>query len=176
MAGGKGTRIASVNSLVPKPMIEVAGKPVLARQIECLARQGVTDITLVIGHLGSVIKSAFGSGAFGAKIDYIEEKEPLGTAGALYYLKGEKDDFLLANGDVIFDIDVRRFAAAHKAFGGLATIFTHPNDHPYDSGLISAAADGRVTEWLHKEDERGWRFNLRQRGAAYDLCRVCSAG
>ncbi len=159
MAGGKGTRIASVNSLVPKPMIEVAGKPVLARQIECLARQGVTDVTLVIGHLGSVIKSAFGSGAFGANIDYIEEKEPLGTAGALYYLKGEKDDFLLANGDVIFDIDVRRFAAAHKAFGGLATIFTHPNDHPYDSGLISAAADGRVTEWLHKEDERGWRFN-----------------
>ena len=62
MAGGKGTRIASVNSLVPKPMIEVAGKPVLVHQIECLKRQGFKDITLVIGHLGNIIKDRLGDG------------------------------------------------------------------------------------------------------------------
>lgn len=161
MAGGKGTRIASVNSLVPKPMIEVAGKPVLVHQIECLKRQGFKDITLVIGHLGNIIKDRLGDGrAFGVNIRYIEEKDPLGTAGALYYLRGKMcENFLLLNGDIIFDVDIARFARAHEKYGGLATVLTHPNDHPYDSGLITADHTGRVTEWLHKEDTRGWHVN-----------------
>ena len=161
MAGGKGTRIASVNSLVPKPMIEVAGKPVLVHQIECLKRQGFKDITLVIGHLGNIIKDRLGDGkALGVNIRYIEEKDPLGTAGALYYLRGKMcENFLLLNGDIIFDVDIARFARAHEKYGGLATVLTHPNDHPYDSGLITADHTGRVTEWLHKEDTRGWHVN-----------------
>lgn len=85
MAGGKGTRIASVASDVPKPMIKICGKPILQHQIECLKRNGLTDITLVIGHLGSVIKDFFSDGKnFGVNISYYEETEPLGTAGALY--------------------------------------------------------------------------------------------
>ena len=85
MAGGKGTRIASMVSDVPKPMIRLCGKPILQWELECLARNGITDITLVIGHLGQFIRDYFADGAaFGVHIRYYEETEPLGTAGALY--------------------------------------------------------------------------------------------
>ena len=63
MAGGKGTRIASIASDIPKPMIEICGKPILLHQIECLKKNGLTDITLVIGHLGHFIKEYFGDGS-----------------------------------------------------------------------------------------------------------------
>lgn len=161
MAGGRGTRIASINSLVPKPMIEICGKPILEYQLNCLKSQGVNDITLVIGYLGDKIKEYFADGqAFGVKIKYIEEQSPLGTAGALFYLKEEiKDDFLLLCGDIIFDIDISRFMAAHKEKGGIATLFTHPNSHPYDSGIIIADKNGKVKDWLHKEDKRLWYRN-----------------
>ena len=161
MAGGKGTRIASVNAEVPKPMIPVLGKPILQYQIEALKAQGVTEIILVIGHLGHIVKEHFKDGnSFGVKISYIEEKEPLGTAGALYFLKDEiTEDFLLLCGDLIFDIDIERFYCAHKKFGAVATLFTHPNSHPYDSGIIVADGNGKVTNWLHKEDERLWYRN-----------------
>ena len=156
MAGGKGTRIASVVDNIPKPMIRICGKPILQYQIECLRRQNIIDIILVIGHLGHVIKEYFDDGStFEVNITYIEEKEPLGTAGALYYLKDiMREDFLLLNGDIIFDVDFNRFMDYHKKKDGYATIFTHPNNHPYDSGLIVTDQQGIVTRWMHKEDER----------------------
>jgi D-glycero-D-manno-heptose 1,7-bisphosphate phosphatase len=84
----------------------------------------------------------------------------LGTAGALYLLKEKLgEDFLLLCGDVIFDIDVDRFYHFHKQCGGVATLFTHPNSHPYDSGIIMADENGMVTNWLHKEDPRQWYRN-----------------
>lgn len=161
MAGGKGTRIASVVSDIPKPMIEICGKPILLHQIECLREQGITDIILVIGHIGYVIKGYFQDGQkYGVSIRYIEEKEPLGTAGALYYLKDIiEDDFLLLNGDIIFDVDFDRFMRFHKEKKGAATIFTHPNNHPYDSGIVETDSEGFVVKWLNKEDKRTYYKN-----------------
>lgn len=169
MAGGKGTRIARVDSRVPKPMIRLAGKPVLEYQIDCLKSQEITEIVLVIGHMGERIKEYFGDGGglskatgrpFGVHIRYIEEREPLGTAGALYLLKADlREDFLLINGDVIFDVEFRRFFDFHKNANADATLFTHPNNHPYDSGLILSGSDGKVTGWLHKEEKRLWYRN-----------------
>lgn len=169
MAGGRGTRIASLNDEVPKPMIPLWNMPILEHQIRVLKEQGYTDIILSIGHLGWKIREYFGDGSrispatgrpFGVSIRYVEENEPLGTAGALYYMKEQiEDDFLLLNGDIIFDIDIRRFYKYHKEMGGYATIFTHPNSHPYDSGIIFADRNMRVTEWLHKEDARLWYRN-----------------
>lgn len=161
MAGGKGTRIASVNSDVPKPMIPIAGKPILEHTIEMLQRQGYTDIVLVVGYMGQVIQDYFGDGTkWGVSISYIVEKEPLGTAGALYYLKNRIDsDFLLVNGDLICDVDIHKFYRRHCENHCIATILTHPNSHPYDSGIIVADDDGKVTEWLTKEDERLWYRN-----------------
>lgn len=161
MAGGKGTRIASVRADIPKPMIPICGKPILSHQIEVLKQQGLTDITMVIGHLGSTIKDYFGDGTkYGVSIHYIEEEQPLGTAGALYFLKDTiHEDFLLINGDIIFDINIERMLSYHKAKGGTATILTHPNSHPYDSGLVIADKNGKVQSWLSKEDDRLYYHN-----------------
>lgn len=164
MAGGKGTRISSVASDIPKPMIKIEGKPVLEHEIECLQDQGFTDLIITVSHLGHVIMDYFGDGSgvspatgkpFGVQIEYYVEKEPLGNAGALFRLKDKlTEDFLLLNADAIFDVDFNRFVAFHKRHGGMATLFTHPNSHPYDSGLVFADDQGMVTQWLSKEDAR----------------------
>lgn len=156
MAGGKGTRIASVASDIPKPMIPVAGKPVLEHEIECLRGQGFTDLIITVSHLGHIITNYFGDGSkSGVHIEYFVEETPLGNAGALLRLKEQlTEDFLLLNADAVFDIDFNRFVGFHRMHGGLATLFTHPNNHPYDSGLIVADEAGRVTRWLTKEDDR----------------------
>ena len=164
MAGGKGTRISSVASDIPKPMIRIKGKPVLEHEIECLREQGFTDLIITVSHLGNIIMDYFGDGSgvspttgkpFGVQIQYYVEEEPLGNAGALFRLKEElTEDFLLLNADAIFDVDFERFVAFHKNHGGVATLFTHPNSHPYDSGLVFANDEGVVTRWLSKEDER----------------------
>ena len=160
MAGGKGTRISSVASDIPKPMIPICGKPVLEREIECLQKQGFTDIIITVSHLGKMIMDYFGNGTdFGVNITYYYENEPLGNAGALFRLRhiltdGEEDSFLLLNADSIFDVDFNRFVAAHKEQKALVTLFTHPNSHPYDSGLVVADNKGTVISWLTKEDKR----------------------
>ena len=90
MAGGKGTRVASVNDAIPKPMFSICGKPVLLHQIECLRRQGVTRIILITGHLGEQISSYFGDGSkLGVRIDYIWEREPLGQPGGYSISKAQ---------------------------------------------------------------------------------------
>lgn len=164
MAGGKGTRISSVASDIPKPMIKIDGVPVLEREIKCLRDQGFKDIIITVSHLGNIIMDYFGDGSgvspvtgepFDVTIEYFVEKEPLGNAGALFQLKENlTEDFLLLNADAVFDIDFNRFVAFHKHKGGDVTLFTHPNGHPYDSGLILADENNAVMQWLTKEDAR----------------------
>ena len=155
MAGGKGTRLSGIASDVPKPMFPILGKPILAYQIESLLRSDVREIVLIVGHLKDAIKQHFGDGsAFGVSIRYIEETEPLGTAGALYYLKDELEDFLLLFGDLILDVDFTRFMRFHRACGAAITLYGHPNSHPYDSDVVEVDADGRVTGILSKKVER----------------------
>ena len=164
MAGGKGTRISSVASDIPKPMIKIEGKPVLEHEIECLRDQGFKDIIITVSHLGKIIMDYFGDGSvvspvtkkpFGVHIEYYFEEQPLGNAGALFQIKDKLDsDFLLLNADAMFDVNFNRFVAFHKSHGGLVTLFTHPNSHPYDSGVLIADANGAVERWLTKEDDR----------------------
>lgn len=164
MAGGKGTRISSVASDIPKPMIKIDGVPVLEREIECLKKQGYKDIIITVSHLGHIIMDYFGDGSklspvtgkpFGVNIEYYFEELPLGSAGALFKLKDKlTEDFLLLNADAVFDIDFNRFVKYHREKGGLVTLFTHPNSHPYDSGLLIADKNGAVKSWLTKEDAR----------------------
>ena len=156
MAGGKGTRIQSVVSDIPKPMIKIGKIPVMEYGIKNLVDQGFKDIIITVSHLGRIIKEYFGDGSFfGANITYYEEEYPLGNGGALFFLRRQLDsDFLLLNADVVFDVDFHRFVKFHKEKGGLVTLFTHPNSHPYDSGLIIADENGRVKKWLAKEEER----------------------
>jgi len=164
MAGGRGTRISSVASDIPKPMIKIQGKPILEHEIECLRDQGYRDIIITVGYLGRIIVDYFGDGSgiseatgepFGVNIEYYFEDQPLGNAGALLKLRDRlDDDFLLLNADVLFDIDIDRMLRMHQDSGATATILTHPNSHPYDSGLIIADSDHIVSDWLTKEAQR----------------------
>ena len=172
MAGGKGTRIASVRSDIPKPMIEICGKPILEYQIENLKACGLTDIILVIGYLGDKIKEYFGDGSkFGVNIEYFMEDHPLGTAGALFKMPQLTEDFLLLCGDVIMDVDFNRFIEFHKKHNAWASLVAHPNGHPFDSSLLVTDIEmpkvkggmpedtHRVSRWLAKEDERMYYKN-----------------
>lgn len=154
MAGGRGTRISELFPDIPKPLIPIEGVPVLEREICSLAEQGFTDIVLTVSHLHEKIEAHFGDGSkWGVHIEYFVEDTPLGNAGALFKLN-LTEDFLLLNADAVFDVDFNRMVAFHRAHGGLVTLFTHPNSHPYDSGLILADGQGRVEQWLAKEDCR----------------------
>lgn len=156
MAGGKGTRLQSINKDIPKPMFPVLSKPILEYQIESLKKSGIDDITIIVGHLGDVIKEYFDDGKkWGVNISYITEETPLGTAGALHYLNGKiEDDFLLVFGDLILDIDWNKFVKFHREKGAYITLFAHPNAHPYDSDLIVADKNGLVTGFDSKKNDR----------------------
>lgn len=154
MAGGKGTRISELFPDIPKPLIPIEGIPVLEKEIIGLREQGFTDIVLTVSYMHEKIEEYFGDGnRLGVKIEYFVEETPLGNAGALFKLN-LTEDFLLLNADAVFDVDFNRMILFHKQCGGLATLFTHPNSHPYDSGLILVDENGAVEKWLAKEDER----------------------
>ncbi len=153
MAGGFGKRIARLYGDRPKPMIEICGKPVLEYQIENLREFGITEIIIVVHYMKEKIMRYFGDGSsHGVKISYYEEISPLGTAGALFEIKDRlSDDFLLINGDLVFSVDFKKMIAFHREKAALATLFVHPNSHPYDSELVECDLDGKVTDWFKSD-------------------------
>ena len=163
MAGGKGSRLRSItNDEIPKPMVPVDGKPLLEYQVEALKEYGIKKIVMIVGHLGEKIMDHFKDGKdFGVDVDYIVEKEPLGTAGAFYYLKDKTDakDFLLVFGDVFFDIDFDRMEDFHFKNAALTTLLAHPNGHPYDSDLIQTDDNGKVIGFDSKNNVRDYWYD-----------------
>lgn len=159
MAGGKGTRLSTVTKdLIPKPMVPFCGKPLIERLVEWLVRNGVRDIMVCVGYLGDQIKAHLSDAGLGAELRFIEENEPLGTAGALAYAKEYiREDFALVYADLVLDADLGRMAAFHQERGAMATLFVHPNSHPYDSDLICCDENNRVTgfRWkgTHQEED-----------------------
>jgi len=176
------TRKAYLLDEYPIHMSRICGKPILEYQIECLKRNGFTDITLVTGYLGHIIREYFGDGSrFGVTIRYFEESEPLGTAGALYRIAGLTDDFLLLCGDTVFDIDFSRLVSFHRSKQAWATLVSHPNSHPYDSSLIVTEtlppeqagglpySSGKVIRWLNREDDRSTAFYKNRVNAGIEI-------
>ena len=146
---------------IPKPLIPIKNidgieKPVLEWEICFLRDQGFTDFILTVSHMHEMIEDHFGDGSrLGVSIEYFVEKQLLGNAGALFKLRDQlTEPFLFLNADAMFDIDFNRFVEFHRSRGGLVTLFTHPNSHPYDSGVLIADESGAVQRWLTKEDVR----------------------
>lgn len=178
MAGGKGTRLSTITkNEIPKPMVEIKGKPLLLWQLEELKKYNITRVTMIIGYLGEKIQEYFKDGKeFGFEIDYIVEESPLGTAGAFYYLKDkiESDYFMLVFGDVFFNIDINRMESFHKENNSLATLFVHPNAHPYDSDLVELSENNKVIRFDSKNNVRDyWYDNIVNAGIYIIDKKVC---
>lgn len=162
IAGGKGMRMGGLTQIIPKPMLHVAGKPILDHQITFLKNNGIENIFILLGYLGHVIKNYFGDGkAFGVNIKYFLENKPLGTAGCVKILEGKiRDDFLVLYGDLMLDVKIADFIAFHRAKRGSGTLVVHPNDHPCDSDLVVMDDDSRIIDFLPKDQKPQYYANL----------------
>lgn len=147
LAGGRGTRLAEHTQTIPKPMVTIGGRPNLEHQVLLAKRYGFTSALFLVSHLADRIEAHFGDGRrFGMEISYCAEDPPLGTAGALRHA-GQllQDRFLVLYGDVFIECDLARLWANHANSRALATLVVHPNDHPDDSDLVEADADGKIS-------------------------------
>lgn len=141
-------------------MIKVGGIPIIELEIMHLRDQGVGRIIVTVNYFGAVIKNYLKDGSrVGVKIIYLEENQPLGTAGSFYYLKDVvKSDFIFIFGDLVEGVDFRRLLAFHKSHRALVTLFAHPNSHPGDSDLLVADKDGKITGISFKGSARDHYF------------------
>jgi len=157
IAGGKGTRLASVTgNVIPKPMVELCGKPILLNIVERLKENGIFEIYITVGYLHEVIMDYFKDGKeFGVKIEYVIENAELGTGGALFFLKDKiSEPFVICYADTIFDIDISRMFRFHKQKNADFTLMCKPNNHPYDSDLVLADRNSKVTGLVLKNTSR----------------------
>lgn len=152
LAGGKGTRMGNLTIDIPKPMVKLAGKPILEYQIELLKNNNLKDISILTGYKGDIIESYFQNGErWGVNIDYFVDPKPLGTSGSIKEIEGHiPGSFLLLYGDTMIDINLIDLISFHQKQGGIATLVVHPNDHPHDSDLLDICVDNRVTEFYSK--------------------------
>jgi histidinol-phosphate phosphatase family protein len=142
---------------LPKPMISIAGKPLIERQVELACHHGFKDILVFSCYASEVIERHLGAGEpWGARIRYLVEKTPLGTAGAVLQGFDRLDDeFLVLYGDTMVNADLTRFSERHRAGGADATLFLHPNDHPLDSDLVEVDSSSRITAFHNRPHPTG---------------------
>ena len=159
LAGGRGTRLRSVTGDLPKPMVPVAGRPILERLVLHLIGSGITDVTLAVGFGADVIEQHFGDGsAFGCAITYLREDEPRGTAGPLRGLLDAQDDFIASgeplivlNGDLVTSFSVSGLLGAHRAGDASLTVAVTDYAHEVPYGVLETdAATGRITALQEK--------------------------
>lgn len=150
LAGGCGTRLGKLTEKLPKPLIRIGNKPVLFHQILLLRRYGVKKIWVLSGYFGEKIDEYLSKNNFGIEIHNFIEDTHLGTAGALKTLEGKiKGDFIVFSGDVMLDVNIRRFVRFHKKnTSSVGSIIVHPNDHPFDSDLVEVGSKWKVVNFL----------------------------
>jgi mannose-1-phosphate guanylyltransferase len=161
LVGGEGTRLRPLTENVPKPALTLVDRPFLAYMIEWLASHGVTEVVLACGFLPDVLQAALADEEerAGARIRYVAEPEPLGTAGAIRFAADALGDdldsrFLALNGDVLTDLDLGVLLRAHEEWGAAATIGLHPVEDSSAFGLVQSDEEGKVLEFLEKTGER----------------------
>ncbi|HEY2636600.1 MAG TPA: NDP-sugar synthase [Solirubrobacteraceae bacterium] len=152
LAGGEGTRLRPLTSTVPKPVVPLVDRPFIAFMLDWLRGHGVDDVVLSCGYLASGVHNVLGDGAaYGLRLRYVEEPEPLGTGGAVKLaepLLAER--FLMLNGDTLTDLDLTAQVRRHEELGAQATLGLVPVEDPSAFGLVRTADDGHVLEFLEK--------------------------
>lgn len=160
LAGGKGTRLASRLNGLPKPLVEVGGVPLLARQLRICREAGIRRVLVLVNHRADVVEEfCRGLGDSGLEPALIDDGEPRGTAGAvlaaLPHVRPGTRDLLVLYGDTLLNVDLARMHAFHREHGADATLLLHPNDHPYDSDLVDIDDAGKIlgiSPYPHKEE------------------------
>ena len=154
LVGGFGTRIRPLTNDVPKPMLPIVGRPMIVHLVERLAAAGVSDVVLALGFKPEPFQDAFPDGAHGdVRVHYAVEPEPLDTGGAIGFAArsaGVRGTFLVANGDVVGDLDFGALVDAHHEFGGDATLHLTAVDNPSAFGVVETGADGAVVRFVEK--------------------------
>lgn len=151
LAGGKGTRLAPYTKILPKPLLPVDDMPILEILLRQMARYGINEAILTVGHLSHLIQSFFQDGKqFGLNIRYSYEECPLGTAGPLSLVNGLDDTFMVTNGDVLTNLDFRDLVDFHKQRKSIATIASHVRKVKIDLGVIQANPAHEVVGYIEK--------------------------
>jgi NDP-sugar pyrophosphorylase family protein len=151
LAGGKGTRLAPLTEVIPKPLVPIGGKPILETVIIQLRQCGFHRITLAVGYMADLIRAYFQDGAkWGVRIDYSLESNPLGTAGPLALIEGLNETFLVMNADVLTNLDYRELIQYHKIQRGVATIGAYQKKVTIDLGVILLNGDSQIKDYLEK--------------------------
>lgn len=169
IAGGKGTRLGLKD--IPKPMVEVGGKPLLEHQINLAKQYAIKNIYILSGHLSGVIVDYFGDGRnFGVNITHIIEQSPLGTSGAVKQLENRiSERFMVFYGDVFLDIDLKSFMDFDIEADSIANIIVHPNDHPHDSDLLDVNDENIVTAFHSNPYDKNLYYRNLVNAAVYIL-------
>ena len=151
-AGGKGTRLRPYTLILPKPLMPVGELPVIELLLKWLRRNGISEVVITTGYLGHLIKSLCNDGShWDMQISYSEETTPLGTVGSLDLVRDQLDDtFLVLNGDLITDMNLRSFIHFHNSHDDLLTVGTTQKQVNVDMGVIDVAEDRRITDFREK--------------------------
>jgi len=153
LAAGKGTRLRPLTDTLPKPMLEIAGKPILEHTILLLKRHGISEVFINLHYLPDVVKNYFGDGSkWDVKITYAYEKELLGTAGAVKnfqrYIGGES--FFVLYGDNYTDYDLTKILKFHRSKRGIATVAVFEKEDVLSSGIVELDSDNQIVRLLEK--------------------------
>ncbi len=167
LAGGCGVRLRPLTYTRPKPMLPLAGKPVLHHIVEFLSKQGFDEIIVTSNYLREQIESYFGNGAdFGVRLIYPNEPRPLGTAGCVKNAQEflDEEPFVVIQGDNITDIDVNKAVRFHQEKRGLATILLVTVDDPSEFGIAELNGESRITRFVEKPKSEEWFSSLGNTG------------
>lgn len=158
LCGGMGTRLRSVVSDRPKPMADICGKPFLQYLLEMLRDKGITEVIFALGYMGEMIEEYFQDGsAFGLKISYSYEEEPLGTGGAIRNAlpKILEEEVLVLNADTYFPMDYQGLLRFHQENDGDFSLATRAVPDISRYGAVRRDAAGRILAWNEKLEDGG---------------------
>jgi len=152
MAGGEGSRLRPLTIRRPKPMVPIAGKPVMEHILNLLKRHGITEVVVTVQYLASNIENYFGNGSqFGMRITYSREDVPLGTAGSVKNAEEQlTEPFLVISGDALTDYNLTDIIKYHNEKKALATLTLAHVPNPLEYGVIITNEEGHITQFLEK--------------------------